>query len=171
MAIRGYIASSADGFIADINGGVDWLTPFQNIDLGYDTFISEIKTVVMGRKTFEHSMELAGEWPYPNQKGIVVTSRPLAHTVSGVEAWHDGVESLAQHLRTQTVGDIWIVGGVQLQTRLIELGALDRLELFVMPLFLGDGVPLFRSDSSQPKLTLHDSQSFDGGVMKLDYSF
>lgn len=99
-------------------------------------------------------------WNWPGN-GPTQTKRPCRHLKTSVsrhprrvEAWHDGVEALAPHLRAQTQGDIWIVGGVQLQTRLIELGALDRLELFVMPLFLGDGVPLFRSNVSQPKLTV-----------------
>lgn len=169
MSIRGYIATSADGFIADQNGQVDWLTPFQDVDFGYNAFISQIKTVVMGRKTYEHSMELGQGWPYPGQQGIVLTSTPIHNPPAQVSAWHNGIEKLVEHLHTQISGDCWIVGGAQLQTRLIELGALDRLELFIIPVFLGSGIPLYQSDKVQQTFDLQETQTFDRGIVKLDY--
>ncbi|WP_228256796.1 dihydrofolate reductase family protein [Acinetobacter sp. WCHAc060033] len=73
IEIKGYIATSADGYIATKDGSVEFLTPYQAIDCGYNDFIQEIDIVVMGRKTYEVICSFGGEWPYPNQKGFIVT--------------------------------------------------------------------------------------------------
>ncbi len=99
VAIRGFIAASLDGYIAASDGGIEWLKPFEKFDYGYDRFIAEIATVVMGRKTYDQLPALGVGWPYPGKPGIVVTSRPLASPPQGVVAWRDGVKSLIAHLR------------------------------------------------------------------------
>lgn len=63
IQIKGYIATSADGYIATQDGSVDFLTPFQSIDCGYDDFIKDIDIVIMGRKTYEVICSFDGEWP------------------------------------------------------------------------------------------------------------
>ncbi|MCT9976873.1 hypothetical protein M2R48_00795 [Acinetobacter sp. I-MWF] len=74
IQIKGYIATSADGYIATLDGSVAFLAPFQSIDCGYDDFIQDIDIVIMGRKTYEVICSFAEAWPYPNQKGFIVTS-------------------------------------------------------------------------------------------------
>lgn len=169
--IRGYIAASLDGYVATPDGGVDWLKPFQGYDYGYDRFTAEIGTVAMGRVTYDHALGFGVGWPYPGKRGIVVTSRPLESPPEGVEAWRDGVAALVPRLRAAQGGDVWIVGGPALQSAFIELGALDRLELFVVPVLLGDGVPLFAKSGRRHALTLTAAESLPGGMVRLDYRF
>jgi dihydrofolate reductase len=99
VSIRGFIAASLDSYIATPDGGIEWLKPFEKFDYGYDRFIAEITTVVMGRKTYDQLPALGLDWPYPGKPGIVVTSRTLASSSQGVVAWRNGVESLIAHLR------------------------------------------------------------------------
>lgn len=144
MSIKGYIASSADGYIASVVGSVDFLTPYQHIDCGYDQFIQDIDIVVMGRKTYEVICELGDQWPYPEQQGIIVSSNSdLALTHPSLSVWNQDLFRLVEHLKSKTEINVWIVGGTQLQNFFIENNLLDVLEVFEMPVMLGDGIPLF----------------------------
>jgi dihydrofolate reductase len=73
-----FIATSLDGFIADKNGGIDWLNSIPNpdyIDMGYGEFTSQIEALVMGRNTYETICEFDIDWPY--QKPVFVLSNSL----------------------------------------------------------------------------------------------
>ena len=84
--IRSYIAASLDGFIADRNGGIDWLTPFAELELGYADFIAGIGATVMGRRTYEQIISFGGPWPYARQTSLVVTGRALGDAPQNVQA-------------------------------------------------------------------------------------
>ncbi|MCV6824034.1 MULTISPECIES: dihydrofolate reductase family protein [Halocynthiibacter] len=166
--IRGYIAQSADGFVADKDGGVGFLDAYQGVDYGYEPFMAEIDTVVMGRATYDQIVGFDVGWPYAGKRGVVVTSSPLETVLGDVRAWSRPLSELADDL-AQNTGDTWIVGGPKLQAAFIELGALERLDLFVMPVLLGAGVPLFASDKGAVPMELAQSKSFDNGVIQLEY--
>lgn len=172
--IRGFIAASLDGYIADCDNGMGWLAPFDEVDYDYAGFIADIGTVVMGRGTFEVVAGFESGWPYAGKRGIVVTSTPLIDPPAGVEAWHAGVPALIAWLRTRegidAGTDVWVIGGGALQAAFIEAGALDRLDLFVIPVLLGDGVPLFPRTQAPPRsLTLEAGRPLDKGVVRLTY--
>ena len=169
--IRGYIAASLDGFIADRDGNVDWLRPYENLDLGYGGFIAGIRVIVMGRRTYDQIRSFGGPWPYARQTCFVVTSRAIGAAPEAVHPWHKGIPALAGHLRALKNGDVWVVGGAMLQSAMLDLGALDRLELFIMPELLGRGLPLFRRLVNLRRLELRSTQGLAGGVVKLDYHF
>lgn len=166
--IRGYMAMSADGYVADRDGGVHWLEPFQEVDCGYTTFIAGIDRVVMGRVTYEQIRAFGTGWPYPGKPGIVVASRDITGLDADVETWRGDVQSLAEHL-AGLGGDTWVVGGAKLQSAFIDAGALGRLELFVIPVLLGGGVPLFESGARPVPLRLAGTETFGKGIVRLDY--
>ncbi|GLK70846.1 dihydrofolate reductase [Ancylobacter dichloromethanicus] len=169
--VCGFIAASLDGYIADRNGGLDWLTPFDDVDSGYGAFIATIGTVVMGRTTFETVAAMPGDWLYAGTRVLVVTSRPLAGAPAGVEPWHDGVPALIAHLGESAGEDVWVVGGGGLQAAFIAAGALDRLDLFVIPVLLGGGVPLFPAEATPARrLTLVETESYANGMVRLRYA-
>src|SRR6188768_1468763 len=73
-----FIATSLDGFIADKNGGIDWLNSFPDIDsvdTGYDAFMAHIDALVWGRATFETVCSFGIDWPYT--KPVFVLSSTL----------------------------------------------------------------------------------------------
>jgi dihydrofolate reductase len=168
--IRGYIAASLDGRLADAGGGLDWLRPYAAVDGGYRDFIGQVGTVVMGRRTHDQIPSLGMGWPYAGKRALVVTSGRGASVHAGARFWTDGLPDLIDHLRRLHDGDVWVVGGAMLLGAMIEAGALDRLELLVAPLLLGEGVRLFPSATGRLKgMTLNRVEALDRGVVRLDY--
>jgi dihydrofolate reductase len=143
--IVGYIASSLDGYIADRDEGLKWLMERKDVELAefdYNLFVKRIRTVVMGRTTYEWMARQGMAWPYTEQRSIVVTSRSIDTSFGGVELRSD-VDALIGELRALDDGDVWMLGGGKLQMAFIERGALDEIEVYVMSTLLGGGYPLF----------------------------
>ncbi len=151
--IRGYIATTLDGCIADPDGGVGFLDPYGAEEAGYADFLAGVGTIVMGRLTYEAVREM-GAWPYGGKRSLVVSSRPLGPLPADTTAWESGVDALTVHLRAlDDAKDVWVLGGGRLQQAFLDRGALDRLELFVVPVVLGRGLPLF--PGTDVRQTLH----------------
>lgn len=145
--IRGYIAASLDGLIVSGDGSLDWLYKYDDMDLGehdYRLFLKGIRTVVMGRATYDFIASEPSPWAYEGQRVIVVTSRPIERPKGPLEIRAD-VDSLIEELRALDDGDVWVLGGGRLQMAFMERGALDEIEIYVIPEILGSGQPLFRS--------------------------
>lgn len=173
VQIKGYIATSADGYIATKDGSVDFLEPFQDIDCGYDDFIKTIDIVMMGRKTYEVIASFGGEWPYPNQTGFIVTSDQHLQLIHpSLSLWNKSPSELIEHLEQNFEGNVWVVGGTQLQNSLIENNLLSSLEIYVMPVLLGDGIPLFPSFTTpQRPLKSITAEMIHGKIIKKVYTF
>ncbi|MBC2837519.1 dihydrofolate reductase family protein [Paragemmobacter straminiformis] len=165
------MAATLDGYVADARGGVGFLNEFQHVDWGWSGFIAEIGTVVMGRKTYDHIWQLTPDWPYPDCAGIVL-GHPAEALHANCTLWRDGLDALVAHLRALDGKDVWIVGGPSLQAQFIAKGALDRLELCLVPRLIGTGIRLF-PDTGGPALQprLHASRSLPEGMVLLDYRF
>ncbi|PLR24288.1 dihydrofolate reductase [Caulobacter zeae] len=168
--IRGFIASSLDGRVADAGGGVEWLAPFRKVDPGYGAFIDLVGTVVMGRATYDQIPSLGMGWPYAGKRGFVVTSRRGDPVQRGVRFWREGLPALVDRLRDLDDGDAWVVGGAGLLAAFAEQGALDRLSLLIAPVLLGEGPPLFPARAGPPRgLVLRGTAALAMGVVRLDY--
>ncbi len=171
--ILGYIAASLDGFIVDAEGSLDWLFKYDSMDLGehdYRTFIKSIRTVVMGRATYDWLTEQETPWAYADQRCIVVTSRPIEDLKGPLETRSD-IEALIAELRGLDDGDVWMLGGGRLQTAFMERGALDELEIYVMPEILGGGAPLFPATGYQASPELVSAKPMSMGCVRLHYRF
>lgn len=172
--ILGYIATSLDGFIADKDEGLEWLMERKDVDLeefDYNLFIQRIRTVVMGRTTYEWLTRQDMAWPYPNQRSIVVTSRPLDTGYGNVETRSD-VDALVAELRALDDGDVWMLGGGRLQMAFIERGALDEIEVYVMSTLLGGGYPLFPPTGFfKDSIELLEVNKLGAGCARLLYRF
>jgi dihydrofolate reductase len=171
--IVGYIATSLDGFIADPEETLHWLTRRTDLQLGrfdYNLFIKRIRTVVMGRATYDWMARQDMEWPYKDQRSIVVTSRRLPDPVWPVEIRSD-VDSLVAELRALDDGDVWMLGGGRLQMAFIEREALDELEVYVVSQLLGGGSPLFPPTGFRKSIKLLSADALGTGGVRLHYSF
>lgn len=170
--IRGLMASSLDGFAADWGGGLGFLEPFSEVDWGYDAFIAQIATVVMGRRTYEQVLKMSPTWPYPGKRAIVLGHGLRQPMRGSAEAWTRDLPALVAHLRALNDGDVWVVGGPMLQSALIAAGALDRLQLCIVPRVLGQGIRTFPASTPGPRTpTLIGAKKFDLGFVMLDYAF
>jgi dihydrofolate reductase len=173
--IRGYMAMSLDGYIADVDGGYGFLGRYDGVDYGFGGFFGEIGTCVFGRATWDQAAATPNALSFfKGARPVVVTSRPLAEApadVGPVEVWDRGVgPDLVAHLRAATGGDVWIVGGGKLQSAFFTMDAIDRLEACIIPVLLGDGIPMFPKAAPRERwLELTDIRRFDLGGVILDY--
>ena len=172
--IRGYMGVSADHYLASPDGTLDWLRKYDKVDFGehsYERFIKGIRTVVMGRTTYDEIPNFNIGWPYAAQRAIVVTSRPTDKPIGKIEVWDRGVDALIAYLCKLDDGDVWIAGGGKLQQAFIERGGLDRLELFVVPEIVGAGIPLFPPNGFARTVKLTAAEPLAAGVVRLVYDF
>lgn len=170
--ILGYIAASLDGYIAAPNDNLDWLFKYDGLDLGehdYSVFLKRIRTVVMGRGTYDFIAGEPAPWAYDQQRVIVVTSRPITDPKGPLETRSD-VDALIAELRERQDGDVWMLGGGELQMAFMERGALDEIEIYVMPELIGGGRPLFPSTGFRHSPRLLGAKVLDRGCVRLHYA-
>ncbi|MGN6595221.1 dihydrofolate reductase family protein [Sphingopyxis terrae] len=171
--ILGYIATSLDGYIATVNDSLDWLFAYEKMDLGehdYREFVKGIRTVVMGRGTYDFLEQDESAWAYCDQRVYVVTSRPIDHPKGSLETRSD-IDGLIDELRALDDGPVWMLGGGQLQMAFIERGALDEIEIYMLPELLGGGRPLFPATGFRSSPKLIGAKALDRGCVRLHYSF
>ncbi len=164
-----YLAVSADGFIADRNGGVGWLEPFGSAtELGFEEFIVTIDALLMGRRTFDQIMSFGGAWPYGSRPCIVLTHRPLPpHAPANVRAANENETTQAL---LGAPGRIWIVGGGETLSFCFRRGLVDEVQLFQMPIFLGEGIGLTGRLNHSAALTFESAVPAAHGAVKLTYA-
>jgi dihydrofolate reductase len=165
--LRYNVAVSLDGFIADPGGGYDWIIMDKSID--FAALFSEFDTLLMGRKTYEVLRAQEAGGPESGKK-IVVVSRTLTPED------HPGVIVIADHiveevtaLKRSAGGDIWLFGGGQLFRLLLDAGLVDRIELAVMPVMLGSGIPVLPPGARSPELRLLASRQLPSSILMLTY--
>jgi dihydrofolate reductase len=171
--IHGYIATSLDGFIATAEDSLDWLFEYNDLDLGehdYRKFIKRIRTIVMGRATYDFLAKDDAPWAYAEQRVFVVTSSPIPTSKGRLETRSD-IDDLITELRDLSDGDVWLLGGGKLQMAFIERCALDEIEIYVMPELIGGGRPLFPPSGFRTDLRLVQASALDQGCVRLHYVF
>ena len=170
--IVGYIAASLDGYIAAADDSLDWLFRYDGMDLGehdYRLFIKHIRTVVMGRGTYDFLAMDPSPWAYGEQRVIVVTSHPIEQPKGSLETRSD-LPALIEELRSLDDGDVWMLGGGQLQMAFMERQALDEIEIYVIPELLGGGRPLFPATGFRASPRLISAREMDRGCVRLHYA-
>ena len=168
--IRLYLALSIDGYIADAKGGVDWLHPYENEEVGFKAFLTEIDIIISGRATYEQAVGF-GEWPYSGKRVVVLTNRPLAaSTPAGVERSSGDIRKLAATLKQDSQRDIWLLGGALVAQDFLAADLIDTFELYVVPVILGDGIRLFGRAETARTLRLIDTRHHNNGIVGLIYA-
>ena len=158
MLIKSRMGISADGFVSTPEGvpALAMAPGFEpGISHGYPGSIEGCDAVVMGRTPFLPALG-APQWPWSGLQVYVLTSSPLpAGTPDHVTAGLKGPADLLGQLRSRpSGGDVHLVGGPQAIRAFCGLGAPDRLQLVVLPMLLGAGLPLSPQDARPAPLTL-----------------
>ncbi len=160
-----HTATSLDGYIARPDGKLDWV--IGKDDPGYREVGARADLLLVGRRTCERILTF-GEWPYSEKRTCVFTRRPGQPTVPGVDLLRrDPCRFLARQ-KNLPGGDVWLLGGCELNSRLLQAGLIDRLVLSVHPVFFGDGIPLFDPPQVR-RLRLTESGTHPSGVLQLHY--
>lgn len=163
-----YVAASLDGFIADSAGGVDWLPDAESGDCGYADFYAGVEALLMGRRTYDQVLSF-GEWPYLGKPAYVFTHSPPSDGPEGVQFVQSNAVDFAQDIVNRHAGLVWLVGGANLADQFRQAGLIDQILLFMMPIILGQGVPLFGGEGSPTRLELDSTETHAGGIAQLNY--
>jgi dihydrofolate reductase len=141
-----YIATSLDGFIATIDGGLDWLDEIPNpekSDFGYAEFMSGIDAIVMGRITFEKVLTF-GLWPY--EKPVYILSKSKVDIPKELESKVKTITGRPKEVVDQLKGlghqNLYVDGGITIQG-FLEEDLIDEMIITRVPVLLGNGIPLF----------------------------
>jgi dihydrofolate reductase len=166
-----YITASIDGFIAETGGGMGWLDEASatGSDFGYADFYASIETVLMGSATYEFVLGAAAPFPHADREVFVFTSRDLPVAAESVMLVGEDPAQFVSRLREVDGGRIWLIGGGRLNSAMLGADLIDEVRLFVQPLLLGDGVPLFAGAHAGLRLELVESATWPGGVIELRY--
>ena len=171
-----HIAVSADGFIARKDGGIDWLDrpPPKGVDYGLARFYKSIDTILYGRKTYdvavkfvERGMQIPTDERVRNY--VFSRRRPPKKILPGFEFVKEPIKKFTKRLRAQKGKDIWMMGGGGIIASFLDVGGLDEFVLSVIPVFIGEGIPLIAPKRRTVPLKLVSTKKFPDGVVQLHY--
>ena len=177
-----YIATSADGYIATPNGGVDWLHTAgnpdadmgDNPDMGFGVFINSVDCMIMGRKCMDmiSSMNLTPEqWPYGNIHIVVLSNsvkNPPENLRGKVEMYSGDIQDLVRKLESKGLKHAYIDGGSTI-TSFLNLKLIDEMTITKAPILLGEGIPLFGKVNEFIKLENAKASAFSNNFIQIKY--
>jgi dihydrofolate reductase len=180
--VRYYAAQTLDGYIAEADDSIDWLTGYEGSyegadsdegQAGYDSFYEGIGALVMGSTTYEWVLDHGRGWPYAGKPAWVLSSRQLERPEAegaDVRIVDDEVPDLMGEMRDAAgERDIWVVGGGNVASQFADNDLLDRVEVTLVPVVLGQGKPLFDRRLRGGTMQLIEARTFSSGMVGLSY--
>jgi len=162
-----YIASSLDGYIAGPENQLDFL--FHDQDFGYNTFLKTIDTTLMGYKTYEEVLGFDVPFPYPDKTNYVFSRQNRQADQNPVVFIQQDPAIFVRELKSAPGGKIWAVGGGQLNGVLLAAGLIDEIEMYIHPIALGNGVPIFNGAYLPSTFRLVSNETHASGVIIARY--
>jgi dihydrofolate reductase len=166
--LRYQVAMSLDGFIAGPNGEFDWIVMDPSID--FAASYKEFDTAVMGRKTYEVMTAQGGQGGMPGLDVIVFSRTLPAATRRGVRVTNDDPAEVVTALKAKPGRDIWLYGGGALFRSLLDAGLVDSVEVAVIPVLLGDGIPLLPPGATTKLVLVEHKVLPASGIVALAYT-
>jgi dihydrofolate reductase len=168
--VRVFIACSLDGFIAGPDDDLSWLPgPVGEDDFGYGAFFAEVGALLMGRRTYDVVLGFPGDWPYGDRPVLVATTRPLPPSQATVRAVAGPLDTMVQTAR-EAAGDrdVYLDGG-NLIRQALDAGLVDELTVTLVPVVLGQGLPLFAGTAQPHALERVAARPLSAGLVQLTY--
>lgn len=170
-----FVATSLDGFIARKDGNLDWLDAANETvpageDCGFREFMQSVDHLVMGRSAFEKVLSF-GDWPYGDTAVTVLSRNSISFPDSlpkTVKHSSEDPQTLCNRLSSEGVEHIYVDGGITIQRFLAER-LIDDILITVIPVLLGEGIPLFGPLAQDVSLELTGTKSFEFGLVQLQY--
>jgi dihydrofolate reductase len=160
------VAMSLDGYIAGPKGEYDWIAADPEIDFAAKA--APFDTLLVGARTFE-TMAKAGRTTMPGMRTIVFSRTMDASKHPEVTVVAQKQDEVLVSLRAKSGKDVWLFGGAELFRSLLQEGFVDSIEVAVMPVMLGGGVPLLPAPAIKTKLRLMDRRFYTSGIVSLNY--
>ncbi|QDU29562.1 Dihydrofolate reductase [Anatilimnocola aggregata] len=161
-----FIATSLDGFIASPDGTVDWL--FHDADYGYTEFMASIDAVVMGRKTWEQAKTFEAV-PFAGKTVFVLARSNTSTADERIRFVQGEAPQILHQIRAEATKDIWLVGGGDVIQQFIAHDLIDEYRIFVHPVILGSGLPLFLPQAKMTTLSFVSNTPFQSGLIEMRY--
>ena len=162
------IATSADGYVARLDGDLEWLTsrPAPKGFYGMGKFMQSIDAKVLGRKTYEVSVQLGAKF---DRHYVFSRQPPPASVPAGVEFINGAIRTFVKGLRQEKGKNIWLMGGGDIIASFLDEGAIDEFIVSIVPVFIGEGIPLIAPRHRHVPLDLHSVEHFPDGVVQVHY--
>jgi dihydrofolate reductase len=166
--LRYGVAVSLDGFIARANGAYDWIVMDPAID--FAAMAREFDTAVMGRKTWEAIRGLGDDSGLAGIETIVFSRTLSSEERPGLRITNDDPVTTVDSLKQRSGRDIWLYGGGELFRTLLAVGLVDTVEVAIIPVLLGQGIPIL-PPGTETKLVLSDQKVLpESGIVALAYA-
>jgi dihydrofolate reductase len=164
-----FVGTSVDGFIARVNGALDFLPPGGGEPHGYNEFMATVDALVIGRATYETVLGFGG-WVYGSKPTFVLSTRALAPAPPEAIVEHLSGEPAAiiATLTARGIEHIYVDGGVTVQ-RFLRAGMIQRLIITRVPVLIGSGIPLFGALPRDIALTHVATRQFKSGLVQSEY--
>ncbi len=175
---------SLDGFVAGPNGEMNWIKVNEEIFSYVGKRISESDTALYGRVTYqmmENYWPTAADKPTASKHDIehskwyskvhkVVLSKTMKDAgLTNTTIISDNLSDRINEIKQQEGKEILLFGSPTATHSLIQQNLIDGYWLFVNPIILGRGIPLFTGINDKIKLELLNTQQFTCGVTELNY--
>lgn len=165
--VRYRVAASLDGYIADAKGGVDWIVSDRSMD--WSEVYAGFDTVLLGRRTYELTQQ-PGAPPWPSGWRVFVFSKTLpSGERHGTTFVASDTAARVEALRAEDGRDVWLFGGGALASSLLAAGLVDLVEVTIVPVLLGGGIPLLAAGAPRTSLALSGSRAYPSGMITLRY--
>jgi len=165
--IRYGVAMSLDGYIAGSNGEADWIV--NDPEFNFAALWAQFDTLLMGRRTYDAAVSRLGRSSMKGRKVVVVSRTLRREDHPGVTIISELNRESIQTLRAQSSKDIWLFGGGELFTHLLAMKEVDTVEVSVIPVLLGGGIPLLPPPARTTQLKLSDHKIYRSGTLWLAY--
>ena len=170
-----FVGVSLDGFIARLNGDLDWLMGEgggDSTEYGYNEFIAGVDAIVMGRKTFEKVLTF-DKWYYGDKRVVGLSHRPLDLSVAqarggNVEQMAGSPREIVSALGSSGARHLYVDGGITIQ-QFLRAGLINRLIISRLPVLIGEGIPLFGSLPHDVRLRHVTTRTYSGDMVQSEY--
>lgn len=162
------LALSIDGYVAEVDGSVGFLEKYPIEDFDFDSFVDGIGALIMGSTSYVQAVEWG--WMWGDRPTMVLTTRTDLPVPNGADIRFAATPTAAaiRSFSAETPKRLWVFGGGKVVTDGLVGGAIDTLDITVMPEALGSGIPLF-ADAYDGPMRLIESVAYPNGAFRLVY--
>jgi dihydrofolate reductase len=165
-----YISMSLDGYIAKPNDDLSFLSIVEKVeeDYGYSELLSQVDTIILGRKTYDWVIKQVGELPYKD-KNVYIITKTFRPNKGKIVFYSGNLTELIHNLKIQNQKNILCEGGAEIVNELLRKDLIDELIISIIPILVGKGIRLFDENRPEQKLKLISVKTFESGLIQLHY--
>ncbi|MFA6801491.1 MAG: dihydrofolate reductase family protein [Acholeplasmataceae bacterium] len=168
--IKLYIAMTIDGYIASLDGHIDFLNDYgkDGLDYGYAKFLETIGTVILGRKTYDQVIGFSSNYPYEKQTSYVLTTSKNNPKINHI-IFKNNIDDIISDIKDKQGKDIFLVGGAKTIKIMMDKNLIDEIHLSIIPKTLGEGIPCFLKHQNLSTYQVLDTNTYKDGIVQIIY--